>query len=53
MKICGRCDQSIADGEAYTEHLIDRPTGPGLTVYQHDGPCPQEEAAQGHGRIRR
>ncbi len=39
MKICGRCDQSIRDGEEYTTHSIPGATYAGDTVYRHVGPC--------------
>lgn len=52
MKICGRCDQSIAEGEPYTAYDILRPTGPGITVYQHDKPCPRVEIQTTQDSIR-
>ncbi|MEV2195081.1 hypothetical protein AB0I02_29510 [Streptomyces phaeochromogenes] len=40
MKICGRCDQSIQDGEDYTTHDIAGSSYGGDTVYRHVGWCP-------------
>lgn len=39
MKICGRCDQPIRQGQKYTEHHIDSASGPGATVYRHVKLC--------------
>lgn len=39
MKICGCCDQSIRDGEEYTEHDIPGSTYGGDTVYRHVDQC--------------
>ena len=41
MKICGRCDQSIRDGEKYTTHPVPGATYGGGTVYLHVDPCKQ------------
>lgn len=36
MKICGRCDKPIRDGEPYTKYEMEGATGAGCTVYRHD-----------------
>lgn len=41
MKICGRCDQPIRDGEEYTEYDIPSPSLGGTVVYRHTGRCQQ------------
>lgn len=39
MKICGRCDKPIRDGQKYTTHDIDAPSGGGDIVYRHVAEC--------------
>lgn len=39
MKICGRCDQTIQDGEKYTEHINPGASGAGGTEYRHVQLC--------------
>ena len=41
MKICGRCDQSIRDGEKYTTHPIAGSSYGGDVVYRHVNDCQQ------------
>lgn len=33
--ICGKCDQTIRDGEQYTTYDIPAASGPGVTVHWH------------------
>lgn len=39
MKICGRCDEAIRDGERYTKHPIAGSSYGGDTVYRHVDEC--------------
>jgi hypothetical protein len=39
VKICGRCDRSIRDGEKYTTHPIAGSSYGGNTVYRHVDDC--------------
>ncbi|WP_329545582.1 hypothetical protein OG548_14485 [Streptomyces sp. NBC_01356] len=39
MKICGRCDQPIREGQPHTEHSVDSPSLGGTVVYLHVERC--------------
>ncbi len=52
MKICGRCDRSIRDGEPYTSHDICSASGGGATVYRHVALCPKVPTQTTQGSVR-
>lgn len=41
IKSCGRCYESIKDGEEYTSQIPQLATGAAPTVYRHTRPCRQ------------
>lgn len=39
MKICGRCDKPIQDGQKYTEHPMPGASAAAATIYRHVELC--------------
>jgi hypothetical protein len=39
VKLCGRCDEPIQDGEEYTEHPMPGESVAGATIYRHVELC--------------
>lgn len=37
--MCARCDMPLRDGDDFTTHSVDSPTGGGITVHLHTNPC--------------